>query len=332
MRDYRKMPLGVSNALLHEASCEVAWLWDGILALEAVSLLSAPEKTGKSTLLSLLLDRRHSGGVLLGRTVDQGRSIVCTEESRRIWSLRQPPLDFGPNVIFSSPRTAVPAADDWKRFLGEVIEKCLEDEEDPYNLLVIDTASRFLPLASRNKNTLANALAHVKDLLGLPMAVLLINQSRNMHRPLAAFADIVIDMSIPRGVEQERRRLFRGVGRYDGTLHKAIADFNAEGTDYVLVTETAEPRAQSLLEVLQTLLPASGEPLTCRELLERWPGAAPRPDSLWRALGRGVETMVLVVSGKGTKAEPFRFGMNPKPESKGMEIANQSNGIIRASS
>lgn len=45
-----------------------------------------------------------------------------------------------------------------------------------------------------------------------------------MHRPLAAFADIVIDMTVPRSPTPTRRRLFTGVGRYTGTLQSATAE------------------------------------------------------------------------------------------------------------
>jgi hypothetical protein len=43
-------------------------------------------------------------------------------------------------------------------------------------------------------------------------------------RPLAACADIVIDMSRPRGQGPIRRRCFQGVGRYPGTLQTATAE------------------------------------------------------------------------------------------------------------
>ncbi len=66
--------------------------------MDAITLLSAPEKTGKTTLPSLLLDRRREGGQLLGRTVRPGRTILCSEENSRLWELRQPPLDFGPQL------------------------------------------------------------------------------------------------------------------------------------------------------------------------------------------------------------------------------------------
>ena len=39
-----------------------AWIWEGLLMEEGITLLTAPEKTGKTTLLSLLLDRRRDGG------------------------------------------------------------------------------------------------------------------------------------------------------------------------------------------------------------------------------------------------------------------------------
>jgi hypothetical protein len=132
-----------------------------------------------------------------------------------------------------------------------------------------------------------------------------------MHRPLAAFADIVLEMAIPRGVSATRRRTFTGVGRYPGTLQSAHAELNAEGTDYILLDGSPAP-SPPLLTTLQTLLAESPTPLTRRELLDRWPGAAPRPDTLWRSLARGVEVGLFVISGTGTKTDAFRYGLaNP---------------------
>jgi hypothetical protein len=42
--------------------------------------LTGSWKAGKSTLVSLLLDRRRDGGQLLGRTVRAGATIVVSEE------------------------------------------------------------------------------------------------------------------------------------------------------------------------------------------------------------------------------------------------------------
>jgi hypothetical protein len=69
------------NAWLQTLKQPIPWIWDGLVAEDAITLLSAPEKTGKTTLLSLLLDRRRQGGQVLGRKVRLGRTILCSEES-----------------------------------------------------------------------------------------------------------------------------------------------------------------------------------------------------------------------------------------------------------
>ena len=91
-------PIGRSNAVVAGQRPVIPWIWEGVLAHGAITLLSAPEKVGKTTLLSLLLDRRRAGGELLGRTVFPGKTVLCSEENDALWALRQPPLDFGPDL------------------------------------------------------------------------------------------------------------------------------------------------------------------------------------------------------------------------------------------
>src|SRR5438105_1920025 len=98
----------------------IPWLWDGVIAQNAITLLSAPEKTGKTTLLSLLLDRRREGGQLLGRTVQPGQTILCSEENDALWALRQPPLDFGPQLAFHRPLGGNPSPRRWRRFIDHL--------------------------------------------------------------------------------------------------------------------------------------------------------------------------------------------------------------------
>jgi hypothetical protein len=327
MSTNKKGQIGYSNTCVQQQREAIAWLWEGVLVQGAVTLLSAPEKVGKTTLLSLLLDRRRAGGELLGRTVYPGKTILCSEENDRLWALRQPPLDFGPGLLFHRPPGPFPMRGRWNRFINDLSE--LSFPEPTFDLLVIDTATSFMPLADRNKRTLRWALSTLKLVTG-SAAVLILNQSRNVHRPLAAFADIVIEMTIPRshsllspsgrgsasslpspsgrgvGGEGTRRRTFTGVGRYPETLQTATAELNPEGTDYVLLADSPAPHPP-LLTTLQTLLTESPTPLTCRELLDRWPAPAPRQESLWRTLRRGVELCLFTPTGKGTKTEPFRF-------------------------
>src|SRR5579859_6442062 len=91
----RLMPIHGDAAVSYGNDClqareqPIPWIWDGLVAEDAITLLSAPEKTGKTTLLSLLLDRRREGGQLLGRKVRPGRTLLCSEENSRLWDLRQ---------------------------------------------------------------------------------------------------------------------------------------------------------------------------------------------------------------------------------------------------
>src|SRR6516165_2066678 len=95
MPDHENSAVVCGNNWLQTLKQPAWWIWDGLVAEDAITLLSAPEKTGKTTVLSLFLDRRREGGQLLGRTVRPGRTILCSEENACLWALRQPPLNFG---------------------------------------------------------------------------------------------------------------------------------------------------------------------------------------------------------------------------------------------
>jgi hypothetical protein len=311
-----KAAVSHGNDGLQSLKQPIPWIWDGVVAENAVTLLSAPEKTGKTTLLSLLLDRRRRGGQLLGRTVRPGRTILCSEENETLWALRQPPLDFGPQLEYHRPLGGNPSPRRWRRF----IDHLLELGEDSFDLLVIDTAMSFLPAAENNPGALRKALNELRVVANLPAGVLLLHQtpglrSRSRSRsPLRAFADILLDMEVPPGDRFTRRRRFYGVGRYPGTLQHVAAELDPEGTDYLLVPDEAPQAAlPPALETLRQVLRTSPGPLTRQEILARWPEgeAPPRADSLWRCLTRGCDLGILARTGAGTRAEAFRYGLAP---------------------
>jgi hypothetical protein len=301
------------NTWVQSLNQPTPWIWDGVVAKDAITLLSAPEKTGKTTLLSLLLDRRREGGQLLGRTVCPGRTILCSEENNRLWALRQPPLDFGPHLEYHRPLGGSPTPGRWRRFIDHLLGLA----EDSFDLLVIDTAMSFLPAAQNNPRGLRKALNELRVVGDRPAGVLLLHQtcaprSRTRARgPLTAFADILLDMQMPPGDRFTRRRHFSGVGRYPGTLQHVAAELNPEGTDYLVLADEAPVAALApALETLRQVLSQSATPLTRQEILARWPeGEPPRPDSLWRSLTRGCEQGILVRTGAGTKVEAFRYGL-----------------------
>jgi hypothetical protein len=314
MPTHKNAAVSFGNDCLKNRNHSIPWIWDGLIALDAVTLLSAPEKAGKTTLLSLLLDRRRAGGQLLGRTVLPGRTILCSEENSNLWALRQPPLDFGPQLEFHHPLGDNPTPRRWRRFFDHLLEL----PEDSFDLLVIDTVMSFLPAAQNTPGALRKALNELRVVSNLPAGVLLLHQacaSRSRTRvrgPLTAFADILIDMQVPSGDRFTRRRSISGVGRYPGTLQHVVAELNAEGTDYLLLDDVPpEAALPAILETLQRLLKESPEPLTRQDLLARWPESerAPHEDSLSRSLVRGCEQGLFVRTGAGTKAEAFRYAL-----------------------
>jgi hypothetical protein len=316
MPDHENSVVVCGNNWLQTLKQPAWWIWDGLVAEDAITLLSAPEKTGKTTVLSLLLDRRREGGQLLGRTVRPGRTILCTEEAMHLWALRQPPLDFGPGLEYHHPFGGNPSPRRWRRFIDHLLELA----EESFDLLVIDTVMSFLPAAQNTPRALRKALNELRVLTSQPVGVLLLHQAstaRGRSRPrdpLRAFADIVIDMEAPAGDRFTRRRHFYGVGRYPGTLQHAAAELNPEGTDYRLLADAPPGEAlASAVDMVRQLLAQSPAPLTRQEILDRWPEGEPPPraDSLWRSLGRGCELGLFVRSGAGNKAEAFRYGLAP---------------------
>jgi hypothetical protein len=201
----------------------------------------------------------------------------------------------------------------WRRF----IDHLLDLRHDRFDLLVIDTVMSFLPAGQNNPGPLRKALNELRVVSNGPAGVLLVHQTpaartgSGTRGPLAAFADILIDMQIPPGDRLTRRRQFLGVGRYPGTLQQVTAELNAEETDYLILPDQApEPSGGPGLETVRQLLSQSPEPLTRQEILARWPEPKPpHPDALARTLLRGCELGVLVRSGAGTKAEAFRYGV-----------------------
>ena len=108
-------PIGQTNSCVQKQRRSIPWFWEGVLATGAVTLLSAPEKIGKTTLLSLLLDRLRAGGELLGRTVWPGKTILCSEESSQLWASASRRLISARTSSFMnrrvrSPRVAVGGA------------------------------------------------------------------------------------------------------------------------------------------------------------------------------------------------------------------------------
>src|SRR4051812_7274727 len=61
------------------------WLWHGYLAPGSLTLLTSLWKAGKTTLISVLLSRLHTGGSFAGLALAPGNAVVVSEEGAAVW-------------------------------------------------------------------------------------------------------------------------------------------------------------------------------------------------------------------------------------------------------
>jgi AAA domain len=296
------------------------WIWPGLLAAGNLTLLTSVWKAGKTTLVSLLLDRRREGGLLLNREVAAGGTIVVSEEDAGLWERRQHHLDFGPQVGFlCRPYDGRATPERWLALLDQLRAARAERGID---LVVIDPLSMFLPGDENHARTLLGPLHDLQSLTCTGMAVLLLHHPSKEDRApgraargsgaLSACADILLEMYIPSGDPGTRRRKLLGFSRHPETPEKLVIELDKYGADYAVFGDTKDDDLFRLaLKELWRLLAAAGQPLTRQEIHDAWPAELPKPSdpTLWRWLTRAVSLDMLARYGAGTKAEAFRYGI-----------------------
>src|SRR5262245_41402410 len=136
---FRLQALGGSQSL----AVEMDWLWRGYLAPGQLTLLTSLWKSGKTTLLAILLSRLKEGGELLGLPVRPARALVLSEEGTALWQRRRQRLVFGEHTdLISRPFAGKPSNADWRALIDHAAT-ILGTEGG--RLLVIDTVASLMP-------------------------------------------------------------------------------------------------------------------------------------------------------------------------------------------
>src|SRR5262249_13030982 len=139
-----------------------------------ITLLTSQWKSGKTTLLSILLARMAQGGQLAGLPVAAGRAAVLSEEGQDDWAKRCRKLGIGDHVsFFCRPFRARPTLDQWHGLIDAML--ALQRQEG-LDLLVIDPLAVFLP--GNNENTaraMLDCLIPLRDLTRRGVAVLVLH-------------------------------------------------------------------------------------------------------------------------------------------------------------
>jgi hypothetical protein len=326
-RPSETFPLLWLNDLRLQAESQRGWLWQGYIAPGNVTLLTSQWKAGKTTLLSILLDRMKAGGDLAGRPVRAGRALVVSEESPAHWYLRSQKFDFTDQVCWlCRPFSGKPRLAEWHALLDQIHTL---HEQVGLDLVAIDPLASFLPGGSENDaDAMLRALLPLQRLTTAGPAVLVQHHPRKRvsadgqwargSGALSGYVDILIEMHwYEEAADADRRRRLLAWSRYDETPRQLVIELNAAGTDYVCLGDFEEEASRLLHPTLWQVLESARTKLTRKEIFEQWPRDRGKvdPTSLWRLLERAVEEGDLNREGIGVKSDPFRYWL-PSLEEK----------------
>src|SRR5262245_5820867 len=304
------VPLSYSELNPQEAPRD--WLWRGYLRPGAVTLLTSLWKSGKTTLLSVLLSRLKTGGELAGLPVRAGRAVVVSEEAPELWWERGRNLTLDGHVRWlCRPFKGKPTEEQWHDLIDQVSRM---HDAQPVDLLAIDPLASLAPLRTENDSTeMLRTVAPLQRLTARGVSVLLCHhprkgavsagQAARGSGALPACADIVVEMHPVCGRNlKDRRRRLRAYSRHDATPASWAIEWTADGTDYRALGPSAEPEYEHGWPVLRALLEKAEGPMTRRDILSAWPESesAPALKTLWKWLDRAVQQRNVEQRGRGT--------------------------------
>src|SRR5215510_7889934 len=107
---------GYYGNCLEQHGKELSWLWEGYLAHGMTTLLTSQWKSGKTTLISILLSCLREGGHLAGQKVAAAKAVILSEESPQLWLPRQKRLDLSDVYFFCRPFLTRPTFETWLAF------------------------------------------------------------------------------------------------------------------------------------------------------------------------------------------------------------------------
>jgi hypothetical protein len=313
------------DSLCQAARSGTSWLWHGILARGATTLLTSQWKAGKTTLAAILLARLKSGGKLAGLDLAAGRAVVVSEESHSRWVERARKLGIGDHVgWFCRPFRGRPSHDDWLHLLDRLADA---HARQAFDLLLIDPLAAFSP--SRTENDAASmleVLMPLQQLTTLGLSILAAHHPRKRESApgqaargsgaLSGYADILLEMNwYNRDNRDDRRRKLESFSRYDETPRQLVIELTADGTDYISHGSFQEEEFAGHWLILLAILGEAPRKLTRREIRKQWPpGKVPDDGTVYRWLERAEGQGLVCKDGTGRRNSPFRYWLPGREE------------------
>jgi hypothetical protein len=297
----------------------VAWLWHGYLAPGKVTLLTSQWKSGKTTLLALLLARLQQGGEFVGLPVAAGKALIISEESEADWQPRCRQLGIRDNVdLLCRPFLTPPGLDQWLALIETALDR---RQRHATALVAFDSLAHFLPPHCENSaGALLPCLTALQRLTTAGLSVLLLHhpskgrtlpgQSARGCGALPAFVDILLEMShYTRPDDPDRRRRLVAYSRHPQTVRHRLIELSADGSNYQVVEGGEEPTGSDTLEGVLQVLSGACTKMTRQEIQDEWLEAYEKPTrtTLWRCLNRASAQGLVHQQGTGRSIDPFRY-------------------------
>ncbi len=302
---------------LGPAAEDVSWLWQGILARGAVTLLTSQWKSGKTTLAALILAQMRAGGAVAGRSVAAGRAVVVSEEPKPHWQRRARKLGIADHVgWFCRPFSSRPTREQWLGLLQRLLDVHAQHD---LALVLIDPLAAFVVGSENDAGCMLDTLTPLEQLTREGLSVLVLHhpskgriragQAARGSGALSGYADILVEMGgAARAASDDRRRRLRAYSRYEETPRRLAMELNAEGTEYRAVEPDALTLPAAGREALIALLESAPTKLTLTGIQGLCPdGPTPDEATLRRWLDRAVAEGVVCRDGNGRKRDPFRY-------------------------
>jgi RecA-family ATPase len=153
-----------ADEYLAAGPAQIAWVWEGYLARGAVTLLSAPPKRGKSTLVWGLVEALRAGRTeFLGRALTPGPVVVLSEEGRDVLAATRPIRRLGRGLLLAD-RSGLYPRRPWAEVVADVRAGALRAGAA---LVVVDTLRAWVGLPGEAERDADAMTAAVESLLGL---------------------------------------------------------------------------------------------------------------------------------------------------------------------
>lgn len=311
-------PIPVTDLVQTEDTTK--WIWGGYIAPRSFTSLTAVHKSGKTTLLSHLYGELSvPNGMFLGQATTGCKVLCISEEPEHNWIGRRETLSLQENLhLICKPFITNPDQRAWETFLKYITDQILMHD---YGLVVFDTLPHLWAVKDESDGAqVRQALVPLYALTEAGAAVLFVmhpskgdkgeGMSYRGSGALGGFFNILVEM---RRMHQEdlfdTNRVIQGFSHYDATPKELVIQYE-QGIGYEVKGDRQQAERDSRKWALEQVLPRQAPGYTIEELLEDWPtNAATPPKGILRSDldYLASQSPAYVKTGKGNRAEPFRF-------------------------